>query len=366
MADIFGREPHHYETLNVIEKRFGKDGVRRHVLESARAQNLPPHNFDAFGRFRGRILEAEPNAQGIEFMVSNLTAVQQMVKDILYLMFRADQFITFNRMIDETADNYAYRVGDMVGEADWIEASGTDAPSATATQKLVAWPIYRGGIVPMWTFDDIRRAMKGDFPLATKSLEAGVTGSMNQIEKVTLLGSDLHGTKGLLNSDTVITVNSATAFSSQNNDQLLAYLQDRISNFISSSGEIVGRELRGGMSIYLPTVQFGRVTSRRLQDINMSVWQYLQMNNHWREQTGEDIALRSVRELKDRAANGTDDRMVIGLTRNPDVVEMAMPIEPRVIHLVTSDYGMRAPMEHKIGQGPSWLRPFAVEYFDGV
>ena len=109
------------------------------------------------------------------------------------------------------------------------------------------------------------------------------------------------------------------------------------------------------------------VTTKRIADGNdETVWSFVQKHNFWRELTNQDIQLKSLPELKDAAANGTDDRMVIGLCREERVVELGLPLAPRIIHVLEQAYGMIAPLEYEVANGVSMKRPTALRYYDGI
>ena len=80
--------------------------------------------------------------------------------------------------------------------------------------------------------------------------------------------------------------------------------------------------------------------------------------------TGQELKLAIVAELKDAAANGTDDRGILTFNHNR-VMEMAMPIQPRGIGTIQVAFGIEAPMEYKIS-GLNVKRPAAMAYYDAV
>ena len=82
--------------------------------------------------------------------------------------------------------------------------------------------------------------------------------------------------------------------------------------------------------------------------------------------TGEDIMLKSLVELKDAAANTTDDRMIIGLGMNKRVIEYAMPLAPRIVHIIPQAFGIQAPIEYEVEPGITLKRPEALKYIDGI
>lgn len=367
--DIFGREERDYETLNVIREAVGDEGLRQFQQERAAAAGAPLHNFNALGAMANmRLLEAdEERAQAIQYVASNLTAIQQMADEILYQETRFQEYVDINTTIPAGAKTYSIRVTDTVGQGKFIDVAGSDAETAGASQRLVPYPLRYGGILPQWTFHEIRNAMIAGFPLTTEIVRAGIEGAIDHIEQTVFMGDELTGIKGLINHGDVTVSAASGAFSSLTGQELVDALQGYVRKFIADSNEIIGRRLRGGFCIYVPTVQCGIITDKRLPDGNdLTAWQFFQRHNQWKEMTGEDIMLKSLIELKDAAANKTDDRMIIGLGKNDRVLEFPMPLAPRVVHIVPKDFGVSAPIEYECGAGISMKRPKALLYVDGI
>jgi hypothetical protein len=142
-------------------------------------------------------------------------------------------------------------------------------------------------------------------------------------------------------------------------------VQGIVSELIADTQEIFGRNIKTGMTLYLPVSQAGRLLNLKLAtDASKSVWDYVKTANLWTHMTGAELKLAIVAELKDAAANGTDDRGILSFN-NDRVMEMAMPIQPRSIGTIQVAFGVEAPMEYKIS-GLNVKRPGAMAYFDAV
>jgi len=366
MPDIFGREPFDYEHIRKAVDAFGQDAYRSSMQERARTRGIPPHNFDALTEFRHRnVTDAEANAQAVSFVTNNLQAIQSMIEEILYTEFRLDEFIPIKTDIPEGATTYAYRVIDRFGEGRFIESDGTDAPSAEVTQRLINYPIEYAGIIPKWSVHDLRRAMYAGVPLDSELIEAATVGAMNHIEQVGLKGADLHGFKGLTNLSGP-TVTAGTDLSGISGGQaLLEYLQGITTDLITSTKEVFGRTIRRGFTIWLPIEQAALITDTRMTDGNdLTVWDFYKSHNAWHSYTGEQPTLKWVQELEDGAANGSSDRMIVGIN-DARIMEMAMPISPRVVRTVSEAFTVSAPIEYTIS-GLNLKRPAGIRYYDGV
>ena len=367
MADIFGREAGDYTTLQTVQRLGGPGSVKAFMRDSATAAGRVEHNFRALGSGYGtaRMNDADSNAQAISYLTNNLQAIQAMIEEILYTEFRLDNHVPLNTMIPEGATTYAFRVVDRVGQGAWIETGGTDAPSATVAQRLVAYPIEYGGIIPEWTIEDLRRSLFGGVPLDTETIRAAITGAMNHIEMVGLVGDTTKGLQGLVNHSAVDVTAGVDLSGLADGQAIVDQLQSWTTDIITRSKEVFGLTIKNGLCIYLPIEQAALITNKRIKDGNdLSVWNYFVMNNAWYNYTGETIQLKWLQELENAATGGSTDRMIMGL-KNDRIFEMAMPISPRVVSTLMKPFSVCAPIEYKIS-GINMKRPTGLRYYDGV
>ena len=85
--------------------------------------------------------------------------------------------------------------------------------------------------------------------------------------------------------------------------------------------------------------------------------------NPWYAFTGQDPMVKSVIELDGAGASSTD-RMIVAVN-DRRVMEMAVPIMPRVLTTLNQGYEICAPMEYKIS-GLNVKRPTTIRYTDGI
>ena len=368
--DIFGRDAHDYSHLRALDDA----GILNEQMQAVAAESgLPPHDFGAMtlGRAMGNgsITRAESNAQGVGYVTNNLQAVQGVIEEVLYTEFRLGEFIPMVTDVPEGAVTYAYRVVDRAGLGRFIDNEGKSAPSAQAGQRLVPYNLNYAGIVPKWTIEDVRRAMLGGIALDTETVTAGARGAMDHIEMVGLEGDSERGLRGLTNLTTgtgQVTLTSLTSltWATRTAAQIRATIVGEIGAVISSTMEVFGRQIRSGLTVYLPTTQFNLVTSQLIGDNqDKTIWASLMGQNPWYAFTGQDPMVKSVIELDGAGASSTD-RMIVAVN-DRRVMEMAVPIMPRVITTLNEGYEICAPMEYKIS-GLNVKRPTTIRYTDGI
>ena len=375
MPDIFNRNPEDYVFRRYIDEAGQLDAHER-ALQQRFGIGLR-HDFDALGS--GAPLElqrADEWSQSIGYLTNNLLAIQSMADEILYTRNRLRHLIPINSMIPEGAETYAVRVIDYVGEGDYITHDGTDAPNATASQRIEPWFVDEGGIDAKWTLSDLRNAMFTGFALETETLDAAMRGAMNHMERVALTGDAARGYSGLTNLPTTgrNAVTSAAAlatFAASTGEAMRDAINDEINSLITDSDEVFGGVITSGLTIYLPTYQFGLASSRFVGDNEeVTVMAAVKRDNPWKhhvaqygEGMGGDVMFKSVIELND-AAGANSDRMVTTL-QDQRIFEMGVAIEPRVVRIMDQGRTMCAPIEYKFG--PLFVkRPKQIRYLNGI
>ena len=408
MPDIFGREAQQYQHLQALSRA----GLLQQQLSQRAAQaGDPPHDFHSLGRGFGQVgfgvrpggdgmlSRNEANAQAVGFLTNNLQALHSQIEEILYTEFRLPGMVPIITNVPEGAKTYAYRVVDEAGLGQFIENNGDSAPNANVAQRIVAYKLRYGGIVPSWTLEDLRNAAMTGIPLDTHTINAGMTGALNHIEQVAFTGipeedqaggdADVIDVPGLINmphqnSNPVGLVRQELLalpagavdgddpedgfFGGSTAEELRNMIVDRIGQVITDTEEVFGRTIRSGMCIYLPRAKYNYLTSTPFGDNrDKSVWDFIKMYNPWTEETGETPMLKSILELKnageDRSGTRTH-RMVIAIN-DMRVWEMAIPIYPRVITTIFLGYDVKAPMEYKIS-ALNLKRPSTIRYIDGI
>ena len=374
--DIFGKNQSFYTHLDEVREQ-GVDPSEYLRASATRrwGANSKTHNFAALNE--GELYKAfEGSAQVVGFVTDNLQAIQSQIDEILYTEYRLPEFIPVITDVPEGSTTYAYKVVDRVGLGRFIDNSGSQAPSANAGVRLVPYVLQYAGIVAEWTVEDLRRAMFSGIALDTETIEAATTGAMNHIEQVGLLGDASRGLKGLVNQDTSDSPNanqvpletlvpaSGNSFVENGTaNDILAMLQEQTADFIDNSKEVFGRTLKTGFTLYLPIKQAALVRHKRLPDLNMNVWDYYKVNNAWTHYTGEEPTLKWLAELSDEGV-GDVPRGIMGVN-NTRVMEMAMPITPRVLTIQDKGYTVCAPFEYKVS-GLNVKRPQGLRYIDKI
>ena len=376
MPDIFGKHSGDYAHLRALEAVQAGAGNRRHDF---RALGSGGPSGPASGRQMlrmspmGRRLNMADDAAVLGYLTNNLEAVQSQIEEVLYSEFRLDKFIPIFTEVPEGAKTYGYTIVDGRGEFGWIDNQGTNAGTGTASIDHVAYTLAYSGGWAQWAKEDLRSSMMAGVPLDDYAIKHESRAAKDFIERVGITGSAEKGYYGLVNQPTgatgdkvrLETLNDTQRFSALNGDEMADLIAAQISAMVVDSSEIIGTTLSEGMSVYVPIAQHNLLTTKRLRDSpNLTAWEWAKKNNQWTQLTSKELELHMVTELKDRAVNGTDDRMIVGINSR-EIMEMAQPIPPRTMNVIDQGFFLRVPIEAKIG-GLQVKRPIGLRYVDNV
>lgn len=363
MPDIFGRNVHDYRHLAKLESKKLLDSHNAHLKRKGRV-----HNFDALPDIHSPVKmpfnDVEASAQAVHFVTNNLQAIQAMIEEQLYTDFRLNEFFPIISNIPEGARTYSYRVINKYGLGKFIDNTGRDANNANVSLQNVPYNLEYGGIIPSWTIEDLRAAAFTGVALDTETINAGTTGCMDHIETVGIEGDSTYNLTGLINDPEIPSGSEAKTIANMTADEMVAFVQDNVSAIIEQTQEVFSRLIRTGLTLYLPIAQEAKIGDTKLaDDASKTVWEYVSVNNQWTRRTGETLKMQTVAELAGAGA-GSTDRALFGFN-NARVMEMAMPIQPRIVRTLETHYGVDAPMEYKIS-GLNVKRPTAMRYRDGI
>ena len=374
MPDIFGTQHasdfEHYQARLQARGLPGTDENYGAMLFDAAPLNGVPHDFNALGQFRSidtsLMTDAEVNAQALQFMQSNLEAVQAQVERILYTETRFDRWIPVKTDIPEGATAYSYRIMDRHGRAQRIDRSGTDAPTVGVTQRKEIFTFDYHGLTGEYTLEDMRNAMFQGVPLDSEIVTAMAEGFLDTVEETALTGiKDVSTSYGLLNQANVTATAAPKQIVNMDDTEMLAWLNKWPVMILEDTNEVIGKRIKAVLNIGMPYSAINALTTTpRSDNSDKTVWQYFKENNLWTDVTGMSVMLHPILETKDAAANGSDDRAIIWLN-DSRMMELAMPIPPRITRFKQELYGTKVAMEGKFS-GLHRKRANGIYYEDGI
>ncbi len=363
MPNIFGRNP---RDLMVIRSQC--DGMTdRQIMDSLVASGSKINFNHDFSR-RNFTSDAEASVAAFGLVSNNLEAVQAEVEEVLKQQFRVPMFIPINSSIPEGATSYSFNVIKRFGKGKFINKDGSNVESATASMGKVIFNLEYAGIEAAWTLQELRNCLFTGVKLDGECLRAATEGALDHIQDIAFDGDAEVGFKGLLNHDEVpvyqgtvpdFTDPATTA------DIMINFIQALVSAMGTSTNELIYQHFGTGELIcVVPTAVFDAISSRKCSDdASRTVANFLAQNNPWTQRTGKALTFKSLPEASDAAETG-DGRLIL-YPMHSRVLEMAIPIMPRIITTLNEGYRIKAPMEYSLS-GVNAKRPQMMMYADGV
>ena len=375
MPDIFGREPRDYAHYAAVIKHGGQESFtaaleqRRRTVAPETNAEYPRHNFNALGSYH---TAAADDAQVWGFVRDNMTAFDSVVQDVLYRMYRFEDYLPVKSDIPAGSKAYAKQIADGQGEGRFIDDAGSEIPNVTDGLITETYPIYHAALGANYTTRDVRAAMVQGKPLEARKMELMAKGCVQHMTKIALSGDTTRKLSGVFNqlnhaSNVELVRRSAAAkkISAMTADEIYQFLQSQVSGIYTDSKTIFGSEIQSELCIFLPPAQYARVLETpRSVDNDRTVWNFFASNNIWTYETGSQPRLISMPQLTGAANNGTDDRMVM-LVKDNSVLEIPVPMRPTMVPPYRQGLVFKHTAEYEIG-GVNVYRPMGLRYVDTV
>ena len=379
--DIFGRNIEDYAILRDLQEAGRLQGYLNQRALEATQYGHQPHDFQSLDRLQaGGIQQRAGDPYGIGYVTDNLQAVQTVIDNIMYTSGRLTEFLpVLMDGVDEGAVSYGSRIIDRFGRGRAIDNEGSNVERAQSNMNFVPLPLQLGGLDGVWTREDVRRAMLGGHPLSTETIEATIEGCLDHIEEVAFEGDVESGPSfatGLKNQDAdaspdeneVQLTTETDKFSARAGDTIIDDLNTQIAGIIDDTKQTLPRNLMDAeLCVYMPNIQASIVSTKRLtQGNDLSIWKFFEMNNAWSsftKQRGPEMQpkLKWLQELN--GAGGSSADRVIVAVKHPRVMEIAVPIMPRIISV--QDKGRVICAEGEYKYGPLHVKhPRGIRYID--
>jgi hypothetical protein len=148
-------------------------------------------------------------------------------------------------------------------------------------------------------------------------------------------------------------------------DDMIDFIQALVSALGTASNELIYQHFgTGELVCVVPTAVFDAISTRKCSDdASRNVAQYLAANNPWTQRTGKPLMFKSLPEAASVAETG-DGRLLL-YPMHSRIMEMAIPIMPRIITTLNEGYRIKAPMEYSMS-GVNIKRPQMMLLADGV
>lgn len=363
MSNIFGKELEGYQHLVKLKEK----GLLDRHLNAAKSCNKPLIFDGALGNYRTKVFKDADidSAAGFGWLQSNLQAVATEVVEIMFLEYRLPGLIPIKRNVNEGALSYSYIIKNQYGEANFIDTYGTNANTSGVSYDMISTPILQGGADAIWSIQDVRAAMFAAVALDTDTIYSATVSCLNHLERVAFFGQK--GKKGfesgLLNNPDVPQVKATTPL--QTAKDATVEINNYLNQVIDSTNTIMLQRKVKGLSVYMPYTHLSYLaTTKYAANADKTMLEYLKVNNAWTAFTGVPVVFKPIVELKENSKEKKPARMAI-VFNDDKVMEMAQPIQPRVIGIENKLRHYYAPLEYSLSP-LNFKIPGTCLYVDGI
>lgn len=347
MPNIFGKVQSDYAHLAAAGDDDSMFARQRGVLTALNGSEVavrrepfqdgfPLSNWDLTfgGSNRSQVQLADDGFDILSWWQSNYEAIQQEYLDVLYRDPRPlESYCAVLSTYSYGDEHGGFPVRDHAGDAEFLTEYGENAPVVGVSQRIETFPILRYGNnikESAYRRTVVSQAQSGIMSLDPALIRASVDTCIRFREKVLLEGSPAFGPgwdKGLLNQ---VQTSDDDSFTDDNGnptiylhnfdknldgvggtnqytdgDALSDAVNKVIDLYIQRTKAALPRSLSGPMTLVLPRNIAGPLIWTRIGDSDMTLWQYLSMNNMWTKETMMPLQLLMPdSDFMDTAANG--------------------------------------------------------------
>ena len=296
---------------------------------------------------------------GIQFLQGQLEHIERRIFEVKYGLITVFRNIPMSDEAGPEADSVSYTYIDRQGMAKFIESESYDVPMATFSEKKKTVPIHLGGIGYSYSLDELRKSQRLNRDLSTQKGISARRAYEDHVQEVGYNGDSERDLPGFLDNPNVPQANVVGGvWTTKTGDEILADINGALTAQFSITKE---RELADTM--LLPSAQFADIASRRIVDINMTILQYLMLNNVYTAVTGLPFNIRTVSDLQGRGVGATDRALFY--TNTPEKVIMHVPMPLEFLPAQPKVLGFLIPGQYKLG-GVEFRYPLSASYLDGI
>lgn len=317
-------------------------------------------------------------AQVFSFATQASRIVNTRVYEIEYPEMDIASLVTVDTSLPEWVDGIDTLIGDKIGKAEWQTGAGKDIPLAEVNLNKVGLDFDMYAIGYQWNIEELGKAQFQGFPLTERKAGAARFGSQVFLWDNLLIGSSIKGWTGLVNSSYVTPI----TLPADGTDSTSAWVTGTYTAMVGNktSAQIVrdvnmlllgapgpGRVVKDTLLLPDLALDYIVATPYGATNPNMSIMQYIMANNEYTRRTGQQLKVRSLDELKNKATVGiAGGGRAVAYRNDPDMLKLWMPMPYRFLP-VYQDGPLNFTVPGIARTGPlDIMRPNAISYGDAV
>jgi hypothetical protein len=302
--------------------------------------------------------------QAMGFLVNQLSFIEKEVVQIKYPDIQYSFLIPVDTSAPEWTKSVTYYSVDRTGKANWFHHMAKDIHIADVERFKNEVGIEMADIGYRYSLEEISQAIQLGINLPTEKAAAATRASEEFVDTLALRGNAEKSFPGLINYPGVTTVfakeiTGHTTWDTKSADQIIADVNDLL------TGQYTGTlTVEIADTLLLPVNALTLLATKRLDNTEISVLDYLQSKNIYTLLSGQRLTIRGVRGLEDAGGNGSG--RAVAYRRDPTVVKFHMPMPHRFLPpWQTAPLVWDIPGIFRVG-GVEIRRLGAVRYMDGI
>jgi hypothetical protein len=283
-----------------------------------------------------------------------------MYPDIQY-----PQLIPVDTSAPEWTKSITYFSSDRTGKAGWFHHMAKDIHVADVDRAKAEVGVELADIGYRWSLEEISQAIQLGQNLQSDRAASARRASEEFIDNVALRGNTEKSFNGLINFPGVTIVHAAnngsghTTWDAKTADQIITDVNDLITGQYISTLTVEIAD-----TLLLPVGALTILSTKRIDNTDVSVLDYLRTKNVYTQLTGAPLTIRAVRGLETAGSNSSG--RAVAYRRDPQVLKMHMPMPHRFLApWQTAPLVWDVPGIFRIA-GLEIRRPGAVRYMDGI
>lgn len=304
--------------------------------------------------------------QALGFLVSQTSYIEPQVVEVQYPDIQYPDLIPVDTSANEWARSVTYFSSNKVGQAGWFHANAKDLHYADVERAKHEVGIEMADIGYRYNLEELGVAMMTPGTnLSADRAMAARRAYEEFVDKIALSGDADKNFAGIFNYPGITATMVAAGdgggldWDEKTADEILADINAALTGLYVDTNQVEMAD-----TILLPVFALSQLATRRIPDTNMTVLQFLALNNVYTFTTGRQLVIRAVRGLETAGTGGTG-RMVV-YRRDPQVLKLHIPMTHRFLPVwQTGPLVFDIPGIFRIA-GLEVRRPGGIRYIDGI
>lgn len=305
--------------------------------------------------------------RSFSFLVGQQTRIEAEVYQIRYRDIQYPMLIPVDTTGPEWIAGVTFFSADGVGLAKWFHGKSQDVPLADIAREKFETSVSMAAIGYEYDLEELGKAQLVGMNLNADKANAARRAAEEFIDRVAFTGDTSKGITGLVNNAAVTSgsaaatgTGSATTFASKTPDNVLADVNAALTGIFTGT---YGAEMAD--TLLLPYEQLLSISTRRIDATNQTtILEWIERNNVYTRQTGQQLLIRGVWGLETAGAGAT--ARMVAYRRDPTVVKLHMPMPFRFLPAYQDGPMLfKVPGIFRLG-GVDVRRPKSMRYVDGI